>query len=267
MAAIASSSTLVNVADDAELRLVKLLAETESPTALGPSFVSSCDTCIMHSDASGLLKTIVGDSGAISVLLVLESSDEATCAFSLLAALLDRVRADRPLEEAPLAAALAEAVHTLTVTGMEDSILAARRITLLSALYNLRQNGTEKCDLLIKMITLATTHLPAMLQEGQALGNLLLEQEAASILHLPVPRLVSILDEWKVPPKDRRLLYKTAAGCIPDSVIDQRFTLFLVETYSNAVSPSNCLNLNKSYNDKVAHTASLLYSLRSTLRD
>lgn len=247
MAAIASSSTLVNVAEDAEVRLVKLLAETESPTALGPSFVSSCETCIVNSDASGLMKTIVGDSGAISALLVLESSEEATCALSLLAALLNRVKTDRPLEEAPLAAALAEAVHSLKVTGMDDSILAARRITLLSALYNLRQNGTEKCDLLTKMITLATTHLPAMLQEGQALGNLLLEQEAASILLLPVPRLVAILDEWKVPPKDRRLLYKAAAGSMPDSGMDQRFTLFLVETYSDAVSPPDCPDSNKTF--------------------
>jgi len=233
MAAARSSSTLVNVAEDAEVRLVKLLAETESPVALGSSFVSSCENCIVHSDASGLMAAIVGDPGAISSLLVLESSDEATSAFSLLAALLQRVRADRPLEEAPLAAALAEAVHTTEVTGVEEVTLAVRRITLLSALYNLRHDGTEKCDLLAKMISLAKLYQPAMLQEGQALGNLLLEQESASILHQVVPRAVVILDGWKVAPKDRRVLYKAAAESMPDSVIEQRFMLLLVETYND----------------------------------
>jgi hypothetical protein len=236
MAAITSSSTLVNVAEDAEVRLVKLLAETESPTALGPAFVTSCETCIVHSDASGLMKAIVGDAGAIAALLVLDSTEEATCACSLLAALLVRVRVDRPQEEAPLAAALAEAIHTTPVPGLEHGLLAARRIALLSALHNLRQSGTEKCLLLTKMMSLAKTFHPAMLQEGQALGNLLLEQAAATIVDLPVPRVVGILDEWKVPHQDRRALYRVAAECIPDPVMEQRFTLFLVETYTDAVS-------------------------------
>mmetsp|Transcript_21100 Transcript_21100/g.48712 ORF Transcript_21100/g.48712 Transcript_21100/m.48712 type:complete len:439 (-) Transcript_21100:380-1696(-) len=233
-----SSSTLVNVAEDAELRLVKLLAESAPKHLLSPSFSADCERSIVHADASGLMKLIVHDAGAIGALLVLQPADEAVSAFSLLAALLDRVRADRPEEEAGLAASLAESVVKTKVDGTNESDLSRRRIALLAALYNLRSQGTEKCGLLETMIRLASAYHPSMLLEGNPLGNLLMEESSTTRftnLEPPLPRLATLVETWNVPPKHRRSLFQAVADGITDSVSrKQRFKLLLVETYADA---------------------------------
>jgi hypothetical protein len=76
-----------------------------------------------------------------------------------------------------------------------------------------------------------------MLIEGQALGNLILDDAPSTALVPPEPRLVSMLDAWNVPMADRRDLYRAIADAIPDSPArNQRFTLLLVDSYKDPVS-------------------------------
>jgi len=161
------SSTLVTVADDAELRLVRYLGETAPSHMLGPNFIQETQGYIVQGDAVGLMKTIVNDAGAIASLLTTPNTDEAISAFSLLAALLDRVGEADPNEEAMLSQSLHNVVVSLdcSATSTPENVLAKRRILLLSSLYNLRPDGPEKCKLVTSMITLAAAHQPSMLAE------------------------------------------------------------------------------------------------------
>lgn len=167
-----SSSTLVNVAEDAENRLVALLASSGRP-----SFAQDCEQCLLNGDAAGLIKVIIGDKGAMNQLL---NGEEAS--FSLLAALLERVSVAE--QEAQLADALASAV----VNQLDDK---DQQLRLLSSLYNIRSSPEEKCALLVRMVTLAPTL-------GGRLGEL-------------VEDVVKLLDGWSIKPEDRRQLYKAIA--------------------------------------------------------
>lgn len=197
-----SSSTLVNVAEDAENRLVALLAGSGRP-----SFVQDCEQCLLNGDAAGLLKVIISDQGAMNELL---NGEEAS--FSLLAALLERVSVAE--QEVQLADALATAVETQ----LADK---EKQLRLLSALYNLRSRPHEKCGLLVRMVALA----PSL--TGR-LGEL-------------VEDLVNLLDGWSIDLKERRPLYRVIAQ--KDETKKQKFTLLLVETYTDAVSLYKCFAL------------------------
>lgn len=222
MASTFSSSTLVNVAEDAELRLVRLLAQTAPKHLLSPSFAEDCQRSIVQADASGLIRFIVNDAGAIGAFLMLEEQ-EAVSAFSLLAALLDKVPDQ---QEGALANALAEAVENTQVE-KDPSELSRRRITLLSVLYNMRVDGVSKCKLLTKMFPLADAD---MLLEDKPLGSLLNESTGG------IPRLALMVDGWNVSREDRRALYVSVADGIPDALRKQRFKLLLVESYTESVS-------------------------------
>ena len=190
-----SSSTLVTVADDADNRLVSLLAASGRPT-----FAQDCEQCLLNGDAAALLKVIITDQGAMKELL---NGEEA--AFSLLAAILDRV--SDPEQEGQLAVAMANAVET-HLTDKDQ------QLRFLSALYNLRSRPQEKCFLLVKMITLTAT------LDGR-LGEL-------------VDNILPLLDSWAVGQQERRPLYKAIA--LKDGSRKQKFTLLLLQTYSDAVS-------------------------------
>jgi hypothetical protein len=190
-----SSSTLVNVAEDAENRLVSLLAAGGRPT-----FVLECEQCLLDGDAAGLLSVIIGDQGAMNELL---NGEEA--AFSLLAALLDRVSAPEK------AAQLADALATVVEKQLTDT---DKQLRFLSSLYNLRSRPQERCALLVRMISLA----PFL--SGQ-LGDL-------------VDDIDKIMDGWSVGQAERRPVYRAIAQ--KDESRRQKFTLLLVETYDDAVS-------------------------------
>ena len=73
-----ASSALVNVSEQAELRLVQLLADScPSPAAVEMTFAPECEGYIGNGDAAGLVRTVLGDAGAISGLLAIEPKDEA----------------------------------------------------------------------------------------------------------------------------------------------------------------------------------------------
>jgi len=137
---------------------------------------------------------------------------------------------------------LSQSLHNVVVsldcsaTSTPENVLAKRRILLLSSLYNLRPDGPEKCKLVTSMITLAAAHQPSMLAEGKGLGKLLAEDGSGnSSVGDGVPQIVTLLNGWNVPSSDRRALFRAAASGIPDSVArKQRFTLLLVESYTEA---------------------------------
>ena len=235
-AAPIASSTLVNVAEDAELRLVRLMATTSASTEnVRPTFVSDCEACIAHGDAAQLMKTIVAEKGAIQALLALDDMGEAVSAISLLGALLDRVK-----ESDGAGIRSGSSVSTQLLTDVTASIVAAtnaetapKAVSLLATLYNMRSDPTEKVRLLVQMIRLTTASAPTLLEAS------------ASVLGkwMDPARLVAILDEWAVPPAGRRDLYRAAADAskiIPGSGApskqqqqqQQQFTLLLVATYS-----------------------------------
>ena len=231
---MSSSSTLVNVAEDAEQRLVRLLAETAQTT----TFVQDCESCISQADACQLLHTILNDGGALGALFVLvEPPEEAISAFSLLTALLIRVGKDRPTEEAGLTQGLADAVTNIALpnnNNKDPSDIVQRKVSLLSVLYNMRSNGTEKCALLARMVALAT---PDLLQSGTPLGDMLLEDLA------DCPRIVALLDTWQVPVAERRELYLEAARGMA-APRKQRFLLLFVDSYK-AGSPVSIFKMTK----------------------
>jgi hypothetical protein len=145
--------------------------------------------------------------------------EEAVSAVSLLAALLDRAK---NVNSAQLVDELADSVIRATAGNATD---ATRPISLLATLYNMRSNPSEKLGLLTKMIRLAASRQPSLLESH------------ASVLGkwMDTSRLPQMLDEWNVEPKARRDLYRAAAEGATSTLAKQRFTLLVLETYKNAV--------------------------------
>lgn len=224
---VGASSTLVNVSDDAEVRLVALLAETAPPNLLSPTFQADCQNAIDAGQAGPLLDTILNDAGALASLLSIEPNDEAAAAFSLVAALSDR--AGRPVED--LADVIVNAAQQLPNK-------QERKITFLSVLYNMRSDTREKLVLLRRMMELANAD---MLAPEETLGRLLTDTSYS--VSRPgstyQPQLVSMLDSWQVVVDDagRRDLYQTIASVLPPGDIrKQRFLLLLVDSYTSSSS-------------------------------
>jgi translation initiation factor 3 subunit M len=234
-----ASSTLVNVAEDAELRLVRLLCSPpQGPTvSVSDQFLPTCQQCIAMGDAAQLLQTIVQEKAAILALMELPSTEEAVSVVSLLAALLDRVGEKDATAATSLVHALAEA---MVQAGSGSDV--TRTVTLLSTLYNMRANPMEKCRLLVRMMQLAGTSASTTTAEGGAtaatttppmsildptlpLGKLL--------LGTPEPLLVTWLNTWKIPAAERRAAYAAAAQGATSAATRQRFYIYLVESYNH----------------------------------
>eukprot|EP00957_Ditylum_brightwellii_P172450 13129083-Ditylum_brightwellii.AAC.1 len=160
----------------------------------------------------------------MDALFALDPVEEAVSAFSLLAALLDRVGSDRPDEEAGLAKELADTV------GNNESYDVTKRIAMLCALYNLRSDGAEKTLLLARIVQLSASSDPKSLCPGQPLGDLL---EADNIM--------SMMASWAVPKKEQRFLFRkvvdgVGAGGEKSLLLKrQRYLLLLVESYTDEV--------------------------------
>ena len=213
-----ASSALVNVSEQAELRLVQLLADScPSPAAVEMTFAPECEGYIGNGDAAGLVRTVLGDAGAISGLLAIEPKDEAAGAFSLIAALLERV--EGAAEQSALSVALADAV----TNGAADDAAAGKRAAMLAALYNLSSNGTEKANLLARIVSLTAASDPGALSPGRPLGDVL---DAANVR--------SMVEGWGVGRADQRRLYRAIADGLAAGARRQTFLLSLLATYASA---------------------------------
>lgn len=219
-----ASSTLVNVAEDAEQRLVTVLGADA-----GPKFQETCTACISGGDAPKLVKTVAASDAAMKTFLKLEA-EEAVAAISLLATLLQKSNKS----SAALNKFLVDAI-----VGIDGKDLEAveRKLTLLSVLYNMFPG---KCALLNRMIELAGSHAEQLLQSETSLGQLLSSRDKG-FASASKPRVVALLDSWEqsnetnVTTADRRMLYSTICKVMPATDIrKQRFLLLLVETYDDA---------------------------------
>jgi hypothetical protein len=202
------SSALVSVAEDAELRLVRHLAEAAGSAS--PNFVQDCEACISRGDAAKLMATIVAEKGVIKALSL---DDEGVSGVSLLAALLDRANNSK-------------LVDTLADSLVEVSTDVTKTISLLATLFNMRSDPLEKLRLMVKMIRLATELQPALLEPNTSVLGRWMDPS----------RLPTIMDEWKVEPAFRRPLYLAASEGAPTPVAKQRFRLLVLGTYASTVS-------------------------------
>lgn len=219
-----SSSTLVNVVSDAELRLVRLLADTaaSSSSPVPASFVTDCEACIAKGDAAQLIKTIVEAEGAVTALVTLDDG-EGVSAVSLLGALLNRVKDTNASNE--LLNALSGSIVRSVDSASSPSATAAKAIPLLAMLYNMRSNSNDKLILLVKMLDLSGAHQPSILEPtASVLGRWTVDPK----------HLTAMLDEWKVPPAGRRELYRSAAKAAKSASATQQFMLLLVKTYTSS---------------------------------
>jgi translation initiation factor 3 subunit M len=203
------SSTLVNVSEDAELRLVALLGETG-----GQDFTVKCNQCIERGDAANLVKTIIM-SGPVMQKLV--QSDEGGAAVQILAALLQK--GDK--NNGGNGIAFANAI--VSVPG-DDLQIIERKIGLLAVVYNMLE---PKCATMQRMIEAAAKFPETLLAEDTVLGRLLLSDS---------PRIVGLIDSWEnVSVTDRRKLYSTICNS-SSGKRKQRFLLLLLGTYSSSSS-------------------------------
>mmetsp|Transcript_81081 Transcript_81081/g.234479 ORF Transcript_81081/g.234479 Transcript_81081/m.234479 type:complete len:394 (-) Transcript_81081:79-1260(-) len=198
------SSALVNVTEDAELRLVRHLAEAAESTS--KSFVNNCEACISRGDAAKLMEVILEEKAVIQALSL---DDEAVSAVSLLAALLDRTKDSQLVQQ------LADSL-------IQVSTDTTKTISLLATLYNMRSDALEKVSLMVKMIRLASKGEPSLLDPHSSdLGK-----------WIDASHLAAMMDEWCVEPAARRALYIAASEGASTPLAKQRFMLLVLETYS-----------------------------------
>lgn len=201
-----ASSTVVNAAESADLRLIHLLGNHEATS----SFIMTCEDYISAADAPNLLSTIFQNPTAIKVLMSLEK-DEAVGAFSLLSAYFDRV--DDNAQAESLLKLMVGAVESYSAPpgegGAEAELLAQKelvekRLSMLSMLYNLRSSSKEKVWILGRIVQLSVS-LPAHIELGL---NLLPGRNATLGDLLAGPsRLEGGCFDDDVTPEDRRTLY------------------------------------------------------------
>jgi len=250
-----ASSTLVNTADTAELRLVQLLSKSlaSSPDEKAAEiFIQDCETCIARADASALLHRILHDGHTTPLLSLVEptvtlTNTEASGAFALLAILLERV-ANKP-EQVQLLHSLVSALESLVQRSL-DSLVSSpeednkvhetrsstnkvlqvkqRVLTMLCTLYNVRASHKDKCFLLSRIFTVAaltsSSHktvqqemiLSLLPGRNTTLGTLL---EYHNLVRLVEMELSSQTEEAEIPTAvDKRILYSTASQVLKQVV-------------------------------------------------
>jgi len=140
---------LVNVADDADARLIRVLA----PDTTNPSdFESACQSSVDTGDAASLLRTMVSFGAIAALLQETYTVEEAVSAFSLLTVYLNRIGDYEVSKE--ICRSLAEEVGK---AGSDSRSVKnkEKQSAMVAALFNLRNDGGEKVELLAKIVDLA----------------------------------------------------------------------------------------------------------------
>lgn len=237
------SSRLVNVAEDAELRLVSLLGE-HSPSL----DVAQCEACISSGDALKLLEKILADKGSVAALVTqISDLEEAVGSFTLLVALIAGASNDE--DTAATHSMVCDLANAVVQAGDSSEVTCERKLRLLAVLYNLRAPVLDKVELLRQMIIVAGEFPSAFLRAQDPLGRFLLaadETEESSEKNIPgsdqlaltpsIPRIVQLLESWHVDAENRFNLYQTIVESLHTNdmiVRKQRFLLLLVECSSS----------------------------------
>lgn len=264
------SSTLVNISDDADLRLIRVLAPccSTSTSSSNPSaFEEECNIAIGNGDAAQLLRTVIRH-GTIRGLLTNSSFsvEEVVSVFSLLTVYLDRV-GDAAVEK-ELCSALANAVVVAGGGGADDDNdvnepvdeeaagkRRAKQSAMVASLFNLRTNANEKVTLLAKVVELADISAltpgesrgasaladmlePTTLQSTLKLwGNAMEEEGGSMALRALYAAVVSGMDRVLGSlTKDGRKEDKTVAVKISETKErKQTYLLRFLETYTDEV--------------------------------
>lgn len=244
IAALQPSSTIVNIAENAESNLIQLLVEHAPINSIGKTFTADCEKMIANANAQGLLQMVLNDDGAMTALFNISPKlDECVSAFSLLASLLQRIPSDQ--EQSDVAMEVAKTIF------QAEKFDPVKRIAMLTSLYNLRGDGVERCRLLEMIIRLSSSspQLNQLLMEGQPVGDL-----------LHAPSLQRLLEFWNVPLVERRKLYRIAAqgiSCVEGSEKrKQQLLLLFLETFEQPVSVSDARGKAfsmRSYHSKLFH--------------
>jgi hypothetical protein len=152
-----ASSIIVNTADAAELRLVHYLGDHDATSG----FVQACESSVREGDASSLIRTVLSYPPAIKKIMT--DKEEGSGAFSLLAALMDRL---------PSYEEVHEFTQVLVKMVEEAECDLDTKVNLLCNLYNLR-GGKDKSWILGRILN---TYIQS--SEEDAILNLLPERKS-----------------------------------------------------------------------------------------
>lgn len=177
------SSALVNVAEQAELSLIRLLSShMQSSGASTTRVEEDCENLIAHADALGFVRRVLlsDDFPALSVLLSEGGSSEedgfgltdAVSAFSLLVALLQREGGDDNVETDAAEVQKDVAVKLLNMCEKNSTYSNAYAMGMLKVLFDLATVPVVKCFLFQSMVQLA---INAQSEDNSSSSSLLVE--------------------------------------------------------------------------------------------
>jgi translation initiation factor 3 subunit M len=226
------SATLVNVADDAELRFVNSLSADDA-------FQEKCAALLTNGDVGEVLTTILTSSSAMQSLMDIETTNELTSAVSLLVSMIQKLESPNERQVMTL-----QLVDTVCAGPTDELPMTERRIAVISVLYNMIEMQ-QKCMLLNRMFQLAGRHADVLLQPESTFGRLISSPTndavtlSTGVVVTPLPPIVTLLNSWKehVSITERRALYSCICAVLHEA--DRRkqlFLLLLVETYADAAS-------------------------------
>lgn len=237
----------MNISDDADLRLIRVLAPgTSSPS----DFEAACTAAIQNGDAAELLRNVISNGAVAGLLGDGFSLDEAVSAFSLLTVYLDRL--DDVSVGKELCAELAESVGKIAVADDDSAALLKRekQSAMIAALFNLRSDAVEKVRLLAQIIDLAdvsalyqgeprgVSPLADMLDVSTLKASLALwgsdipDEELRALYQAIVrgmDRVLTTLSKDESGDKTKLKKVKAANDC------KQKYVLFILETYTDEV--------------------------------
>jgi PCI domain len=142
-----TTTTMVNLAEDAELRLVSILTESDPP--LHESCSQQLQQAGQTHTHTQLLQTLIASSVAMNVLMVQLDADEALGALSVLSVLIVRKTTNKTNKTAGLL--LTDLAAQIVATGTDTD----RKISFLSTLFNVAPDSAAKSSLLATLIDLA----------------------------------------------------------------------------------------------------------------
>jgi hypothetical protein len=223
-----ASSTLVNVSDDAELRLVSFLSDTEDKT-----LQETCTKYLSDGETDKLLKELISSTSAMQRLQQIEPIHEVVASVAILSSIVQRLETSERITEVTTLF-----LDVICAGPLLDVTIVERKITMISVLYNMFDKQ-YKFMLMDRMIQLAGNHSDILLQPETTLGRLLSSPISSNITSTitSLPPIVTMLNSWKVTDIERRSVYSTVVEILSKSDIRrQRFLLLLIETYTDNAS-------------------------------
>lgn len=196
-----ASTTLVNLSEDAELRLIGLLGE-----GAGESFQEQCSNLIAGGDYDGLVKLIFGSEESLQSLFEMDATESSSC-FYMIASLIQKSSQTN----------LTDVLNSIKNVPGKD--LLERKLSFISVLFNMLDK--QQCETLICMMELAGQ--ANLLDEDSSLGNLISGDS---------PRIVDLLDTWPHSTvQQKRAMYATVSKAVQDGR-KQRFLILFLDTYA-----------------------------------